>query len=196
MSAKIEQLKADQAKQLAAAIKTEQDHDAIRAAVPAQYVIKNIHPHFCYGDYTIVLEPVPTLSDAIYLAEISDPLAIFKVKDSCLAFMPEPALDKYLAKNKNAVSECIGAYMYQIDGLRQYKQDQTLEFFIDAAGLICRVSIPVLSDPDTRRDYSIKFNRHGEAIREYCRLINKSGHFVHSVSWWSSQDQPNHYTLY
>lgn len=192
---KIEDLKARQAKELEALIKTEDAKTAIVAALTAVTVVK-FSPHVAYADYTVTAEPVEDLSAAICVAEILNPLALFKVKGSCTAFVPETYLDRYLKKNPNAKEEAVNPYIYHIDGLRQYAEEKTLECYVDAAGYMVQVEIPVKRDLDTYRDYEITFDRRGNPHRHYCRLVNKSGHFLHSIKWWTSEDHPNKFTLY
>lgn len=197
MSDKIEELKARQAKELEAAINQETAREKITTALAALNLnVVKFSPHVAYADYTVTVDTQPDLSAAIYTAEILNPLCIFKVKGSCTAFVPEPTLDAYLQKNKNATEEAVGAYIYIVDGLRQYKEEKTLECYIDAAGYTVQVEIPVEHDPDTRRDYEITFDRRGNPHRKYCRLINNSGHFRRSICWWTSEDHPNRFTLY
>lgn len=198
MNSKIEQLKADQAKQLDAAIKFETAKEAITTHMAAlNLTVEMFHPHTCYSDYVAVVTPADDLSAAITIAERLNPETIFKVKDSCTSFVPEHHLDTYLTKHPNAKpDDYTAAYIYQIEGIRGYPDTKELHCYVVAAGYTFRVEIPVKNDPDTRRDYEITFNRRGEATRQYCRLINKSGHFLKSVTWWSSQDQPSNYTLY
>ncbi len=192
---RIEELKAKQAKELEALIQVENAKAAIIAALTTVTVVK-FSPHVAYADYTVTVEPAEDLSAAICIAEILNPLALFKVKDSCTAFVPETYLDRYLKKNPNAKEEAVTPYIYHIDGLRQYTEEKTLECYVDAAGYTVQVEIPVKRDPDTYREYEITFNRRGEPHRHYCRLINKSGHFLHSIKWWTSEDHPNKFTLY
>lgn len=194
----IEKLKADQAKQLEAAIKFETAKEAISAHLATLNItITKLHPHSVYSDFVAVVEPVEDLSAAITMAERLNPETIFKVKDSCTSFVPEHHLDTYLEKHKNAQpDDYTAAYIYQVEGIRGYPDTKELHCYVVAVGYTFRIEIPVKNDPDTRREYDITFNRRGEARKEYCRLINKSGHFLKSVQWWSSPDQPNNYTLY
>lgn len=198
MNAKIEELKARQAEELIHLIKTEEDHAKIRAALPLDNLppIKKIHTHFAYGDYVVVFEPAEDLAPAIYYAEILNPVCTYTVKGSCTAVLPEPALDKYLGEHPTDTYESMGAYYYEISGVQGYVDTKILHCHVVAGDLVLRIDIPVKHDSDTRRDYKITFNRRGKGRREYCRLINESGHFIHKITWWASQDQPYSYTLY
>lgn len=198
MSQKLEALKARQAAELAAAIEEETAREVITAHLATlNLAVVKFHPHCAYAQYVAVVEPVEDLPAAIYVAEILNPVTIFKVNSSCCAFVPEFNLDAYLGKNKSAkTDDYTAAYTYQIDGLNNRPDEKELQCYVEAVGYTFRVDIPVKHDPDTYRDYKITFNRRGEAHREYCRLINRSGYFLKSVSWWSSQEHPNSYTLY
>ena len=198
MNAKIEELKARHALELETLIKTEADHEKIRATLPLDNLppIKKIHPHFAYGDYVVVFEPAEDMAQAIYCAEILNPVCTFRVKGSCTAVLPDPALDKYLGKHPTDTYESMGVYYYEISGVRGYPDEKTLHCHVVVGDLVLRIDIPVKHDPDTRRDYKITFNRRGVGRKEYCRLINYSGHFPHKITWRASQDQPNDYTLY
>lgn len=148
------------------------------------------------GDYWIDFPEVEGLPEAIELAEKLNPETIFICKNSCTSFQPESKLDEYQKENKNAKCEAIGPYYYKLDQMRQYPCEKFLIVHVVRKGKSAKIQIPIKNDPDTRIDFNIKFDRNGNGRREYCRIINNSGHFAHYIKWWASDDQPNNVTLY
>jgi len=191
MSARIEELKERQAKELADAIKLEDATTRIMEALGQPEGAK-VSPHVAYADYVVTLAPVETLTDAIVTAERANPLAIFKVKCGSCAFIPEASLDAYLENHNGATEECIGAYTYEITGLKEYKEEKTLIFFQEVVGFVVKFKVPVQNDPDTYRTW----NRNRRVNLEE-GLVNKSGHFRRSVRWASGgREYLSTYTLY
>lgn len=191
---RIETLKAKHAAELTEEIKIEEMRAAVLKSLNLPEIVWRVGARHTYkADCHIDLE-AETLNEAMTTAEKMNPLAIAKVKDSCLAFMPlDAAPDDDETK---ADIENIGPWIYVIDGLRQYGDKKTLKFYVKAAGYTVEVRIKVKNDPDTRRDFIIDFNKHGEAIRHKNNLINKSGHFTQYNRFWSSDDQPGKFVLY
>lgn len=194
MTDRIEELKAKHEKELTEEIKVEEMRAAVLAALDLPESAWPIGARHTYkADCHIDLE-ADTLSDAMVLAEKMNPLAIARVKGSCLAFMPldaAPDDDETTDEIEN-----IGPWVYVIDGLRQHSDEKTLKFYVCAASYTVEVKVKVKSDPDTYRDYEITFNNHGEAIKHRNNLVNKSGHFTKYNRFWSSDDQPGRFVLY
>ena len=133
------------------------------------------------------------LSEAITIAKRMNPLPLFLKREGGTSFMPDcPALHKRAGQDTKP-HEQVGPYAYE--GLRQYRETNTLFFFVKAAGRIVRVDVEVISDPTTYRRYYV-LSRDGETVVDNRGIINNSGYFQHSLAFWSSPDQPNPYILY
>ncbi len=188
----LEALKEKHDKELQAAIKNEAIKEAVMTALnlsDANFSAGFMHVY--KADCFVNLE-AETLNEAITLCEKMNPLQAVRLKGTFLSFRADKTLsEKDMAEN----DQIMIPYWYVIDGLRQYGEEKTLHWFVNAADYTVEVRCRVKSDPLTRRDYAIQFNKHGEAIREKNELINKSGQFTRVDKFWSPQDQPGRFVL-
>lgn len=190
----IEALKEKQAEELAKAIK----HDAMKTAVAAALGLNDAnfsagYMHVHAADCHVQFE-ADTLSDAMLICERMNPLAMVRLKGTFLSFRADCRVtNKERTENK---VETIMPYVYKIDGLRQYGDERTLVWYVEAVGYVVECRCKVKQDPDTRRDYHITFDRYGHATKHKNNIVNKSGHFPQQDRFWSSDDQPGNWVLW
>ena len=163
----------------------------------------NWSPGFAHplpGCDCFVVYDVETLQDALELAEKFNVLNIVRYKDSCLSFKPEVALTE---KQEKAISEgratveSVGPWVYYVE------DKNTLRFYIwvDKVGsdrdYLVEVRVNVLNDPLTYRVTYREKDHKGHATGPVkTRLVNNSGHFTRSSSFWTPHDVPSNYRLY
>jgi len=188
----IEKLKAKQEKDLAEAIKNEEIKKKVKAALGLtddNFSVGYMHAH--KADCFINLE-ADDLPAALHKCETMNPLQAVRLKGTFLSFRADRTLSE---KEKAEKDQTMIPYFYVIDGLRQYGEEKVLHWFVDADGLTVEVRCKVKSDPLTRRDYHISFDRYGNAHKDKNDLINESGYFNRVDRFWSSDDQPSRFVL-
>ena len=185
-------LKAKQEKDLAEAIKNESIKERVKKALNLtndNFSVGYMHVH--KADCFVNLEAAD-LPEAMAVCEKMNPLQAVRLKGTFLSYRADRTLsEKELAENEQTLIP----YFYVIDGLRQYGEKKTLHWFVDVDGLTVEVRCKVKSDPLTRRDFSITFDRYGNAHKDKNELINKSGYFTRVDRFWSSDDQPSRFVL-
>ncbi len=187
MNDAIEKLKAEHAEKLEKAIANEK----IRAEVFEALGLteEKCFVHKLYADCTITLE-AETLPDALVVCERMNPLTIAHVADGHLAFQPIDYL--YHKNGEKAVITAIGPYIYKLG----FRGEHHLHFFVEAGQYIAEIKIKVKVDHLTRTDCKITYDRHGNARKHYCHLINNTGYFTKSARFWSTEEEPNNYVMW
>jgi hypothetical protein len=188
----IEELKAKQEKELQNAIKAESIKARVKSALNLtddNFAVGYMHVH--KADCWIKMD-ADDLPSALHKCEIMNPLQAVRLKGTFLSFRADRTLTE---KEKEENDQTMIPYFYVIDGLRQYGDEKTLTWFVDADGLTVEVRCKVKSDPLTRRDFHISFDRYGNAHKDKNELINKSGEFIRVDRFWSSDDQPSRFVL-
>jgi len=155
-----------------------------------------VHPHSAYAD-AVAEYSADTISDAYLFMERANPIALFRVKDSCLAFKPESAF----TRNDESHAELIGPYILRADTMRQYGTKWNLCFFIELDNRVIDVHVSIPSEAMRSDGYTIQYDYkhpskwHPEGQIESCNIIYPRDYFTRTDRFWATEGQPNNYTL-
>ena len=158
-----------------------------------------ITEHTCYAD-AFVTYNAASIHDALVFAEKCNPISVFRVKDSCLAFKPEASITE--KDEERAKIDCVGPWTLEAKTMRQYGTEWSLRFFIKVKKYTLEVRVSI-DDHTMRSDgYRIQYNYkhpseyYPDGRVESCNIIYPRDHFTETDRFWATEGQPNNYVLY
>ena len=140
------------------------------------------------------------IATALYFGELVNPDSAFRVKDSCLAFKPESAITE--RDENHATIDAIGPWYLTAKTMRHRETEWTLHMFTNINGVSFELRINIDASAMRKDGYSVRYSYkhpskyHPEGRVEDCTVIYPRDHFTQSNRFWSSEGQPNNFTIY
>ena len=157
------------------------------------------HPFSVHTDIAVDIEQDSLRSALIFLSTFElDLLPIIEVKDSCTSLKPAYKIEPL---EQQGVWRPVGDLLMRVDGLRQYGDEQSLVCYVPIEGTqikplrSARITVKILEPwHKIRRDWSERHYKGDTCVKD-CVLIQETKLFHEKITWWSSSEQPNKYTL-
>tara|TARA_R110000796_G_scaffold252537_1_gene387450 strand:- start:794 stop:1372 length:579 start_codon:yes stop_codon:yes gene_type:complete len=155
--------------------------------------VKRSHLHSCYTDTVIQLE-ADDFSEALLMAERSNPASAWLVKDGSTSITPHDSgkgdlITPYWLKAEHSFSP------------RDCGTTNVLSFYVDGGKDIGLYTVEItLKRVAVRLTQHLRYNNHGDITQNKSGFVIDdpivSDHLNRSLCWWSSPEVPNARTFY